>query len=195
MMKAVITFQGFTESDSAATGTEDLYFDIIRPFASRNVTTYQPRTWKTDVENLLSQLIRQRIHDVVIVGYSWGAGYTAQKFAKLAPEYGIRIPLMMLCDPVYRPTWMPAWMGANPLCFRSMMPASKRIVIPESVKRVCGVRQNVNLPQGHELAHESPVTKIEPFRVLPYSHTAIDAAPEWFSLVRNELEFLLHPDA
>lgn len=193
-MKAIVVFQGFTESEASATGTEDLYFDVVRQFASKNVTTYQPRTWKTDLDNLIRQLVRQRIHDVVVIGYSWGAGYTSQKFAKMAPEFGIKIPLMLLCDPVYRPTWMPAWMGANPFCFQSIIPASRQIIVPPSVRRVCGVRQKLTIPHGHEITHETPATKIEPFRVIPYSHTTIDSCNEWFSLVHNELEFLLNPD-
>jgi pimeloyl-ACP methyl ester carboxylesterase len=193
-MKAVVVFQGFTESDASATGTEDLYFDVVRQFASKTVTTYQPRTWKTGLENLLDQLIRQRIHDVIVIGYSWGAGYASQKFARLAPDWGVKIPLMLLCDPVYRPLWMPTWLGANPLCLRSLLPKSTKIVVPQSVRRVCGVRQEISIPFGHHVTHASPVTKIEPFKVLPYSHTTIDGAPEWFSLVRNELEFELRPE-
>lgn len=193
-MKAVVTFQGFTESDSRATGTEDLYFSVVRKFAFENCTTYQPRRWNTNLENLLDQLIRQRIHDVVVIGYSWGGGFTSQKFAEMAPDWGIKIPLMLLCDAVYRPLWMPAWMGANPLCIGSLSRKAK-IVVPESVKRVCWVRQKCSVPAGHDLRHASPATKIEPGKVLPYSHVAIDSAPEWHSLVRNELEFLLKPSA
>lgn len=194
-MKAIVSFQGFTETESSATGTEDLYFDVVRQFSRKDITTYQPRRWNTELEHLLDQLVRQRIHDVIVIGYSWGAGFTSQRFAKLAPEWGIKIPLMLLCDPVYRPLWMPAWLGANPLCFRSLLPKSTKITVPKSVRRVAGVRQKISLPAGHHVTHESPHTHIEPFRVLEYSHTSIDAATEWFSLVRNELEFELNPSA
>jgi hypothetical protein len=52
-MKAIIVSQGYTESEAHATGTEDLYFDIIRKFARENVTTYQPRRWNSEIEPLL----------------------------------------------------------------------------------------------------------------------------------------------
>ena len=193
-MKAIITFQGYTESDSGPTGTEDLYFDVVRHFASKHVTTYQPRTWKSHTERLLDQLIRQRIHDVVLIGYSWGAGYACMRFAKLAPEWGIKVKLALLCDPVYRPLWMPSFLGANPLCIGSLM-QSKSIVVPESVQRVCWVRQKISIPKGHNLKAKSPGTRIEAPKVLNYSHTSIDSAPAWHSMVRNELEFLLNPDS
>ena len=44
-MKAILTFQGFTESEHARSGTEDLFFEVIRKFACDDVTTYHPRTW------------------------------------------------------------------------------------------------------------------------------------------------------
>lgn len=191
-MKAIITFQGYTESESGPTGTEDLYFEVIRKFAFENVTTYQPRQWNSEIEPLLQQLIRQRIHDVILVGYSWGAGYACQKFARMAPEWGVKIPLMLLCDPVYRPLWMPAWMGANPLCLGSIT-KSPKIRVAESVARVCSVRQECSLPRGHDLVAESPATKIETAKVLQYSHTSIDSAGAWHAMVRNELEYTLRP--
>lgn len=193
-MKAIVTFQGFTESDSGPTGTEDLYFNVVRHFASKDVTTYQPRTWRSDTERLLDQLIRQRIHDVVLIGYSWGAGYACMKFAQLAPAWGIKVELALLCDPVYRPLWVPTWMGPNPLCAGALM-SHKKIAVPESVARVCWVRQKISIPMGHDLIARSPATRIEAPRVLDYSHTSIDSAPAWHSMVRNELEFLLKPDA
>lgn len=190
---AIITFQGFTESDEAATGTEDMFFDVVRQYSSPFITTYHPRRWNSDIENLLDQLVRQRIHDVVLIGYSWGAGYACQKFATLAQEWGVRVDLMLLCDPVYRPLWMPAWMGANPFCFKSLIPKSTKITIPASVRRVAWVRQNISLPQGHDLRSEQPSrTIIKDPKVLAYSHTSIDSSPEWFNLVRNELNILFN---
>jgi pimeloyl-ACP methyl ester carboxylesterase len=193
-MKAIVTFQGFTESEASASGTEGLFFDVVRKFSGEKVTTYHPRRWNSELEPLLDQLIRQRIHDVIVIGYSWGGGFTSQKFAEMAPDWGIKIPLMLLCDPVYRPLWVPSWLGANPLCIGSLS-RKATIKVPESVKRVCWVRQKISIPAGHDLWHKSPATRIEPGRVLEYAHTSIDGAPEWFSLVRNELEFELNPES
>lgn len=193
-MIAVVTFQGFTESDQYPSGTEDLFFDVIREFSTKRVTTYHPRRWNSDIRALLDQLVRHRIHDVILVGYSWGAGYACMKFAQLAPERGIKIKLALLCDPVYRPLWLPAWMGANPLCVGAVTKSAK-IEVPRSVARVAWVRQKISIPSGHDLVSKYGTTRIEPGRFLEYSHTSIDSASQWFSLVRNELEFELRPQA
>ena len=187
-MKAIITFQGFTEDADRPSGTENLFFHVIRKFAGPNVTTYHPKTWKCDLDKLVSQLIRQGVRDVAIVGYSWGGGYTAVKAAAMLAEWNIRVGLMLLCDPVYRPRWMPAWMGANPLCFRSMLPG-KKISIPSNVRRVAWVRQTMTRPAGHDLKAERPhLTHIEPATILPFSHVVIDEAPQWYETVNHELQ-------
>lgn len=189
-MKAIVTFQGFTESDEKPTGTEDLYFSVIRHFAGPSVTTYQPRRWNSNIPAVLQQLTRQRIHDVVLIGYSWGAGFACMKFAKAAREFGVRIPLALLCDPVYRPTWLPGWLPPNPLNIYSLDRRTK-IKLPDTIKRACCVRQQLSIPNGHLLEATHPHQVIHAPRVLPYAHTGIDESPEWFSLVRNELELEL----
>ena len=189
-MKAVVTFQGFTESDERPTGTEDLYFSVVRQFAGPYVTTYQPRRWNSDSKALAEQLVRQRIHDVIVLAYSWGAGYQCMKFAKIGRQYWIRIPLALHCDPVYRPTWMPGWLPANPLNIYSIDRRSK-IKLPPAIRRAVYVRQELSIPNGHQLVAEHPGQVAECRAVLPYGHTGIDECPEWFTIVRNELEFEL----
>jgi pimeloyl-ACP methyl ester carboxylesterase len=187
-MKAVVSFQGHLQTGQNQSGMEDLFFDVVRHFASDTITTLHPRRWNSDIDALLDMLTRQRIHEVVLIGYSWGAGYACMRFARMAPEWGIDIPLALLCDPVFRPLWMPRWMPANPFNFRSVT-KSTRITVPRTVRRVAWVRQEVSLPAGHMLEKEAQLCQfIEPPLVLPYSHTDIDEAPEWFALVRRELE-------
>jgi pimeloyl-ACP methyl ester carboxylesterase len=189
-VKAIVSFQGFTESDARPTGTEDLYFSVIRQFAGPYVTTYQPRRWNSDSTALAHQLVRQRIHDVIVVAYSWGAGYGAMKFAEVGRQFGIRIPLALLCDPVYRPTWMPGWLPANPLNIYSLDRRSK-INLPTAIRRVAGVRQDLTIPNGHEVVATDRAQIVQPLKKLPYSHTAIDECPEWYALVKSELELEL----
>jgi pimeloyl-ACP methyl ester carboxylesterase len=108
-MIAVVQFQGNLQSGANQSGMEDLHFQVTRKFASETITVIHPRRWNSDTEALMDMLVRQAIHTVILIGYSWGAGYQCMKFAKLAPEWGIRIPLALLCDPVFRPLWMPSW--------------------------------------------------------------------------------------
>jgi pimeloyl-ACP methyl ester carboxylesterase len=186
-MKAIVQYQGHLQTGQNQSGTEDLHFQVTRRFANEVVTVLHPRRWNSDIEEALDMLVRQAIHEVALVGYSWGAGFACMKFAELAPEWGIKVPLAVLCDPVYRPLWMPRWLPANPLNIGSVM-RSKKIEVPISVRRVVWVRQNISLPAGHALVPENGrLQHIADPLILPYSHTGIDEAPEWFDLVRREL--------
>lgn len=190
-MKAIITFQGFTEGEDKRTGTEDLYFSVIRQFASPIVTTYQPRQWTSDVKSLAAQLARQGIKEVAIASYSHGQA-AACAFAKAAYEHGICVAVWCACDPVYRPTWLPRSNWFQPMAFRAMLERGK-ITVPANIKRVAWVRQTISRPCGHDLVAASPDTVIAAPVVLNYVHTTIDNAPRWRELVRAEMmRFVSH---
>jgi hypothetical protein len=191
-MKCVLTFQGFRESEDRRSGTEDLFFDVIRKFSDSDCTTYHPRNWNSDVKTLARQLSRQGIRQVALVSYSHGQA-AAAAFARLAYDTGIKVPLWLACDPVYRPTWLPRWNILQPLAFKAML-ATGSIHVPRNIKRVAWARQTSSRPCGHDLVADSPYVVQEPL-ILPYSHTAIDHAPEWYSLVRRELDAWINPKA
>ena len=186
LRRAVVTFQGFTEDLSRETGTEALYRDVIRPRSSAEMMTLLPVEWDHPPGKLVGALHRMGVPSVVVIGYSWGAGYGAQRFAAAALRAGIAVDLMLLCDPVYRPLWLPPFLGTLPLALRALLPDSAVIRVPHGVRRVAAVRQAISLPRGHKL-HLGPATASPLPRVLPYSHTAIDSAPEWHALVDFEL--------
>jgi hypothetical protein len=190
-MNAIVTFQGFTESARQRTGTEDLYFSTIRQFANATTTTYQPQPWTADVKTLAAQIARQGIRNVAVVTYSHGQAACVD-FSKHLYRYGVSTDLWLACDPVYRPQWLPRWNLWQPLAFRALF-KSARIRVPQNIRRVVGVRQDISWPAGHDLSPASPATVIDDFVKLPYSHTAIDHAPEWFRLVKTELEEWTNP--
>lgn len=190
-MLAIITFQGFTESDAQRTGTEDLYYNVIRKFAREDITTYHPKTWTANVQVLARQIARQGIRNVVLISYSHGQS-AAVDFAKAAYDLGVTIDLWLACDPVYRPAWLPRWNWLQPLAFRALT-KSVRINVPQNIRRVTGVRQNISWPFGHDLKPISPATVVDDLPYLPYSHAAIDQAPEWFELVKSELSQWANP--
>jgi pimeloyl-ACP methyl ester carboxylesterase len=185
-MIAVITIRGFTEDDSERTGTDDLFWDVIRKFAGREVTTIHPINWNANMDHLVSTLERYSIDKVIMVSYSWGAGYGAMKLAKKLKKTKINIISMLLCDPVYRPTWVPAWMGVLP--FIPALNPLRKIRVPANVAKVRWVRQFISLPQAHNLLG----INIHDPLVLNYSHTAIDSSREWRHLVNDELSKHIH---
>lgn len=187
MKKAIITFQGFTESADEATGTEGLFFSVIRSFASPDITTYHPRAWTTDIEPLLKQLCRQGVRKVVLVSYSHGQA-AACDFAKVSAEYGVTVDLWLACDPVYRPSWLPRSNFFQPFAFRALL-KKMSIKVPSAIKRVAWCRQTVSRPNGHDLKAKSSFTEIdEPYVFNNYVHTDIDASPEWKDIVEKELK-------
>lgn len=186
-MKAILTFQGFTESIRTRTGTEDLYFNVIRKFASPEVTTYHPYPWTTNVKALAAQVARQNIRHVALVSFSHGQA-AALDFAEEAYRYGVDTDLWLACDPVYRPKWLPRQSWAQIAAVRAMIPGSASIRVRTPIKRITGVRQNISLPKGHDVVPACEGVDVRPFQWLTYTHTLIDEAPAWHNLVREELE-------
>jgi hypothetical protein len=185
-MKAILTFQGFTESIRTRTGTEDLYFNVIRKFANPDVTTYHPYPWTANVKDLAAQVARQNIRHVALVSYSHGQS-AALAFVKEAHRYGVDTDLWLACDPVYRPAWLPRQTWAQVGAFRALIPKSAQIRVRTPIKRIAGVRQDQTIPKGHDIAAEHPGTTLQPLKWLPYPHTLIDEAPAWHNLVGDEL--------
>lgn len=190
MKTAIVTFQGFTESLGTSSGTE-LLWQLLRPLSSEDVLVTAPAAWDSRTDRAAAFLQRQQIERVVIVGYSWGAGYASQRFARECGKRGLAVPLMLLCDPVYRPLWLPPLLPLLPLAFRALIPGGAAIRIPRNVRRVAWVRQTLSVPMGHPLDADPYATAVENCHLLPYGHTAIDASPEWHDLATSKIrEFL-----
>lgn len=185
-MTGIVTFSGFTEDYRASTGTDDLHARVLVPFEGPGVKVYDLRFWDADTRGLAAKVARDGCSKAIVVGYSWGAGYASLRFMRAAQKQGVEVVLACLCDPVYRPLWLPTMLPANVLGFRALVPKSARIEIPKGVGRVAAVRQSVSIPQGHPLK-TSPPTSVVDIKLHGYSHTAIDSAGEWFALVNREI--------
>lgn len=191
--RAIITYQGYTEGLDESTGTERLHLHVTRQFVSPEMLCLDPRQWDSDPKTVVGYLARSGVRECAVIGYSYGGGFAAQRFAREAMKQGITIRVMLLCDPVYRPLWLPAWHILQPFAIRSLLPKAATIDIPRSVSEVHWVRQTLSLPQAHDLRAEWSQTTIHPALVLPYGHTAIDESPEWFRLVKAGLQsFVTH---
>lgn len=183
LMRAILPFMGFTETGSRACGMEDLWFHVLRPLASGSVTIYHPQEWSKNVHGILAQMRRLGIAEVMVIGYSWGGGAGAMNFARAARQYGIHIPVVCLCDPVYRSRFLPSWLPLNPLS----MTRIPRISVPMAVDQVWWVRQKMNRPAGHHLVAENPsITTIHPGEFLEVRHEHIDEHPQWIDLVMRQ---------
>lgn len=185
--KAIIMFSGFQESEENKSGFEAGFFTTIRQFANGDVTVYHPRTWKTNVKNLLRQLYENGISQVAIISYSHGQA-AAIDFAKLAPHYGVTIHLYLACDPIYRPTWAPRKTWAQIFSVRSVI-GNPKIKVPPTIKQVYSVIQNISKPSGHHfIAIDPNETEVHIPVTIKLPHTRIDESPTWWSLVKLHLQ-------
>lgn len=186
-MLGIATISGFRESDLEGSGTEDTHRKILRPLADGRALVYDVRPWNASPRAFAAMMVRDGIDRLVIVGYSWGAGYGAQRLARACARFGIVVELMLLCDPVFRPLWLPAWGVANLFGFRALIPRSACIEIPANVRRVASVFQRQTVPQGHPVRACSAWTEVVPALEVESTHTLIDSSPEWQAMVTNEL--------
>jgi hypothetical protein len=185
-MKAVIMFSGFQESEARQSGFERGFFTVVRPFANGDITVYHPRTWKTNVRNLLRQLYENGISEVAVICYSHGQA-AAMAFAREAPQYGVTVELLLACDPVYRPTWAPRETWAQVFAIRAML-GKPKIKVPSSVREVHYVYQTLDSPNGDTMvAENTECTKVATPIKISLPHTRIDESPTWWSLVRMHL--------
>ena len=185
-MIAVIPISGFTESNRLPIGMRRLWQDELRPRSSAKVFIHPPVRWKHDCRDLVGTLEEINASRLIIIGYSWGVGYGATRLAKRALRAGIDVRLVLSCDGVYRPTWLPTW--ANFLAVNALTRA-RPIRFPGRVEAVAGVRQSGTLPAGHDILLRSQrvtLTKLE-----HETHSSIDDAPHWRAMVAQHLDKLL----
>lgn len=188
-MTRIYTIGGFTETPAHETGMHRMHRAAIAPYEDRPDVQVEPvRPWKSDWRALAARARLDGVRSVIIAGYSWGAGFGAQKLAQELGEYGIPVRLMLLCDPVYRPTWLPTLGPANIFGFRALIPGWAKIAVPDNVRALTGVRQTGSIPKGHALRWRGDVIELER---LPATHVTIDEHPRWQDLVRDELEMTL----
>lgn len=189
-MIGIACISGFTETDREATGTDLLHREIERRWGRRpDVEVYDLRPWKHDAAGFAALMDRDDISEAIVIGYSWGAGYGSPRLCREILRHGIRIPLVLLCDPVYRPQWLPAWGPANVFGFRALFPRSAVIQFPAGVEQILGVRQASTIPQGHrvQIGEEEPFD-VKLLRRTCLTHTNLDSSTEWKSLVLETLE-------
>lgn len=175
---------------SPGSGCVRLFEDLNARFASRTVRV-ELEAWKDDpettaafVDRLSSDLDPPKI---VLIGYSWGAGYGCVRLAKALRTRGLQVDAAVLCDPVYhsRVLWWRALLART--LFRPVT-----ITIPSNVAEVHWLRQHVDRPAGHDLVAQAPKrTTIHDPQVLDVGHLAIDDTREFHSLALRTVQDVL----
>jgi pimeloyl-ACP methyl ester carboxylesterase len=188
-MIAILPFSGFTEKRKNARGIEDIWAKVLLPLATRQVVIYSPEVWSQNPKVLLSEMRRVGIRRVMLIGYSWGAGYGCINFARHARNFGVEIPHACFCDPVYRSRLLPHWLPLNPLSLLR----GQRILVPPAIQQVRWVKQETDIPGGNTLIPEDPFhTLIHNPIVLNTTHARIDEHYHWVDLVKKTVQDFIH---
>lgn len=191
MKTGIFTIGGFKQTERKSVGMDEIqrrlewrYNDMGR------CEVYDLRTWKSDMTGLAALAKRDGVARAIVIGYSHGGGYAAPRLVKQLQKRGIQIRLVLLCDPVYRPLWLPRWTLAQVLSFRALIPGSAVIRFPEPVVALYGVRQEQSIPRAHRV-RIGRSEAMEMRLLTGYDHDEIDESEEWFSLVDESVEEVL----
>lgn len=185
MRYAILGYQGFTETRRQRTGSEKCYSKVVRKYSTPDVHTRFPEEWTSDVKEIIDQLYRNGLERLVILCYSHGQA-AAMACAKYAMSLGVKVDKIIACDPVAR-TPIPRKNIFQIFAWRSLLKTGK-IIIPSGVGKCIYVRQDNNIPMGHDMISEDGKTPIEFVGKLNYTHGDIDDSKEWFDLVDKEIK-------
>lgn len=201
MKLGILVIDGFKKTEYNADGMDAVQRELEESWEHlEEVKVYDLRQWKQSARGMVALMKRDEITHVVAVCYSHGVGAAFVKFSERALKAGIHIPLAIFCDGVGRPWWLPSWTVAQIASFRSLIPNSIVIELPEPRKikgetygigEVVGLRQVKDIPRGHRIRIGK---KGEPFEVdliedpkrttLTIGHSKIDETPAFKELVR-----------
>jgi len=181
-MKTVyVFFTGFIQGWQKKTGLERIWREV-RKLSDDDTWVLPPLPWNTNT-TALAKLIHRNVSPdarIVVIAYSWGVGHAFIHFAANLALYGLAIDKAILCDGVYRSSWLPWWLPLNP----TSLLLGRKILIPPNVKSVSWVRQKVFRPCGADLIAIDPAhTSIDPGVCLNINHLLIDDSEEFLNMV------------
>lgn len=168
--KHVVLFSGFTQSEKKYNGVEDLSVLLRSQADCRKVWVHTPPfVWDKDEYITGAFLASIGAREVMVIGYSWG-GNKAVLLAQELRDRGIKVPYLILCDPVKRPAPI-SYLGKVSF-FRKMI----RFLLPENVIKAAVFVQDTKWPYGFGV---DPVlsTHVEEEHVLKIPHELMDSYP------------------
>ena len=184
--KHVVLFSGFTQSEKTYNGIADLSTHMRELADCRKVWIHTPPfVWDKDEKVTGAYLASIGAREVMVIGYSWG-GNKAVRLAEELRDRGIKVPYLILCDPVKRPAPI-SYLGKI-TWFRKMI----RFLLPENVVKAAVFVQSKKWPYGFSV---DPVlsTHVEEEHVLDIPHELMDSYPafhekalKWLKLFEGE---------
>ena len=174
-----ICISGFRQNKAELNGMELLWLGL-RGHSSPKVCV-QYYAWNEDWK-AIAKFISRNSNDetrINVYAYSWGAGWGFVNLAKRLGQEGMYINNTVLCDPVSRSPYLPAWLPLNPLSLLS----DRKLKLPDNIREIHWLRQKVNRPCGHTPICEHAIIH-DPVE-LKVPHSAMEDSPEFHMMVMD----------
>lgn len=180
-----VCISGFRQDLGHECGIEVLWRELRR--LSSPGESIQIKQWRDDWAAFAEFLVRNSASgggaaEVNVYAYSWGGDAAielCEALKKLTHArdprggMGVSVGHLVLCDAVYRSSWLPEAIPVNPW---SLLPWAK-IRVPANVREVRWFYQRVDWPRGHEVVARDPrKTRLHPGVELGVGHGAMDEA-------------------
>jgi len=170
---------GFTQGTKTWHGVLKLHERMTCELNCNPICRVWFHRWKDDWESIAEHiwLLGDKYQDeieVYVYCYSYGGGWGAIKYCNYLDECGLRVPVMVMSDPVYR----------NPLLIMrwTSLVSFSSITIPENVGVVHRFYQRVNKPCGHNLKINEDTTMWATDQELHCTHQKMDDSKEFHDL-------------
>lgn len=196
LSRIIVFISGFTQSAEVFNGVLHRFLEAmdVRREMEADGARIEYRAWDTDWP-AFAEYCRGLVGyggTVSIVGYSWGGGWGAKRLSEQLQDRGLYIPRMLLCDPVYRSPFLPAWLPLNPLSLIAIGKLRPAIRLPSNIRRVEWLRQGVSYPRGHDLvAINSQATRIKAPVEIQLVHSEMDESYEFAEMSRELVRSVL----
>lgn len=185
----ILMFSGFTQDlrDGRNSGMFDI-FAMCLANARDGMCVLHPQEWHAETDGLARMVKELSVVNPIInvLGYSLGGGCGAQRMSRSLQNQGLRVKGQLLCDPVFRPEWLPNWLQ-TPRSFVHGVPLMTPVVrIPTNVDSCAYVYQREDHPQAHKVVALGD-TPIQKTLVKGIGHKGIDNSADYRDLVTSVL--------
>ena len=182
---AIMTIQGFQQETHRHNGITDLWEYKLRKYAAPKTLIMTPLIWKDNPKDTAKWLMDLHIDKIVVIAYSWGAGWFFRRFQKY---YDKNINHVILCDPVKRMGWLPTSLSPVGLFSAFSMTRLPKMEIESNVQNVSRFYQTINKPSSHDLNIKSSNTKLVLDKQLEVVHGCMDNHPDFHNHVVDVID-------
>jgi pimeloyl-ACP methyl ester carboxylesterase len=179
LRKAIIVISGFGQSSKRINGCHVLVHKLRSMFEYDDSTMVFSAEWDSDFDELVARICNLCGEDrpeIVVAGYSWGAGNGVPKLAKALDDHDYDIDRLVLCDPVVCHSWLV-------MLFVGLFRSWFTFEIPDNVRSCWVLWQRRSRPMGYPVSRiDEKYTTINKSIELPYSHSEMDNCREFQDL-------------